>query len=467
MGSISHPKSTFSPASTLPLFLDGKQITLAKTFDVVSPVTHQVLYKCSAITEEDATRAVDSAERALKSWSQTKPDFRRDIFLRAADLMEKRADDMFYFSHTEIGVNREMFNHEHGVAVGACRSIAGLIQVATTSTSPVIAAAGRSALVVKEPYGVVLGISPWNIPHVLALRACLQPLAMGNTVVLKGPEAAPGTMWGIASALHDAGLPAGCLNTLYHDPKDAAIITSKLIAHPAIKKINFTGSTRVGSIIAAEAGKYLKPTLMELGGKAPAIVCEDADLAKAARGCVDGAFINSGQICMSTERIIVNSKVAEEFRKALLLALKDFSGTQGWDVAQLVSDVAVINNTKLITDALSKGAQLLADDMGHCHGIESASKLRPTIITGVRKDMDIYYKKSFGPVVSLLVVDSDSDAIAIANDTEYGLASAVYTEDLRRGMRIAKEIESGAVHINSMTVHDEPALPHGGVKESG
>ncbi|KAL6699364.1 vanillin dehydrogenase [Trichoderma pleuroticola] len=442
MGSISHPKSTFSPASTLPLFLDGKQITLAKTFDVVSPVTHQVLYKCSAVTEEDATRA---------------PDFRRDIFLRAANLMEKRADDMLYFSHTEIGVNREMFNHEHGVAVGACRSIAGLIQVATTSTSPVIAAAGRSALVVKEPYGMVLGISPWNIPHVLALRACLQPLAMGNIVLLKGPEAAPGIMWGIASALHDAGLPAGCLNTLYHDPKDAAIITSKLIAHPAIKKINFTGSTRVGSIIAAEAGKYLKPTLMELGGKAPAIVCEDADLAKAARGCVDGAFINSGQICMSTERIIVNSKVAEEFRKALMLALKDFSGTQGWDVAQLVSDVAVINNTKLITDALSKGAQLLADDMGHCHGIESASKLRPTIITG----------ESFGPVVSLLVVDSDSDAIAIANDTEYGLASAVYTEDLRRGMRIAKEIESGAVHINSMTVHDEPALPHGGVKESG
>ncbi|KAF3070118.1 hypothetical protein CFAM422_006635 [Trichoderma lentiforme] len=206
---------------------------------------------------------------------------------------------MFYFSHTEIGVNREIFNHEHGVA-SACRSIADLIQVVTTSTSPVIAASGRSALVVKEPYCVVLGIfspehSPTSWRYGLACSRLLWVIPLCSRVprLLLEP-------CGVASpsALHYAGLPAGCLNTLYHDPKDAGILTSKLIVHPAIKKINFTGSTRAGSIIAVEAWQ-------------------------------------------------------------------DFSDTQGWDVAQLVSDVAVINNKKLITDALSKGVQLLADDMGH------------------------------------------------------------------------------------------------------
>ncbi|KAL6810471.1 Aldehyde/histidinol dehydrogenase [Trichoderma camerunense] len=239
-----------------------------------------------------------------------------------------------------------MFNHEHGVAISACRSIADLIQVVTTSTSPVIAASGRSALVVKEPYGVVLGIfSPEHSPRPgttgLPAAACYGQ-CRGNTAVLKGPEAAPGTMWGVASPL--------------------------LFAMPAFRLAALTPCTMIPRMLVSSPrlGKYLKPTLMELGGKAPAIVCEDVDLAKA-------IYI----------RIIINSKVAEEFFKALLLTLKDFSDTQGWNVAQL-------------------GVQLLADDMGH--GMEPASKLRLTIITGVRKDMDVYYKGSFGPVVSLLVV---------------------------------------------------------------
>ncbi|QYT05040.1 Aldedh domain-containing protein [Trichoderma simmonsii] len=279
-----------------------------------------------------------------------------------------------------------MFNNEHGVA-SACRSIADLFQVVTTSTSPVIAASGHSALVVKEPYGVVLGIfSPEHSPRPGATglpAAAGYGQCRGNTVVLKGPKAAPGTMWGVASPL--------------------------LFTMPAFRLAASTPCTMIPRMLVSSPrlGKYLKPTAMEFRGKAPAIVCEDVDLAKAARGCgmwvVSMApFVNSGQIYMSTKRIIFNFKVAEEFYKVLLFALKDSSDTQGWDVAQLVSDVAVINNKKLITDALSKGAQLLADDMGH--GIESASKLRLTIITGVRKDMDIYYKGSFGPVVSLLVV---------------------------------------------------------------
>ncbi|KAL6797987.1 Aldehyde/histidinol dehydrogenase [Trichoderma sp. SZMC 28012] len=282
---------------------------------------------------------------------------------------------MVYCSHTEIGVNTEMFNHEHGVA-SACRSITDLIQVVTTSTGPVIAASGRSALVVKSRIVCCWASFPGTFPTSWRYGlACSRLLCKGNTVMLKGPEAAPGTMWGVASPL--------------------------LFSMPAFRLAASTPCTIIPRMLVSSPrlGKYLKPTPMELGGMAPTIVCREGmwDVR-----CVDGALCQLGQIYMSTERIIVNSKVAEEFYKALLLTLKDFSDTQGWDETQLVSDVAVINNKKLITDALSKGVQLLADDMGH--GMEPASKLRLTIITGVRKDMDIYYKGSFGPVVSLLVV---------------------------------------------------------------
>ncbi|KAL6819269.1 vanillin dehydrogenase [Trichoderma camerunense] len=457
--------SAFTTSSTIPFWLKGKQVMSAETFDVISPLDQKPLYKCSSASEGDVLRAVKAAKEAYMSWSQTKPDTRRDIFLRAAELFERRRKEMFHYSHTETGAAQNIFDIEHGFAANACRSIAGLIQVATTSSMPIVAEEGRHAMLVKEPYGVVLAISPWNIPNVLGLRACLQPLAMGNTVVLKGPEAAPGTLWAIASILHEAGLPAGCLNTLYHRPADAAKITNMLIAHPAIKKINFTGSTPVGAIIAQQAGKHLKPTVMELGGKNPVIVCEDADIQQAALKCAMGAFLHSGQICMSTERIIVNAKIADTFRSALCAAVLKFFADQGTVVAQLVNTTAVEKNQWLLKDALTKGANL-ANNIAHSIGYDG-TRMQPVVIEHVKPGMEIYNTESFGPTVSLFVVDTDEEAVAIANDTPYGLSSAVFTEDLRRGFNVARAIESGAVHINSMTVHDEPALPHGGMKNSG
>jgi len=267
------------------------------------------------------------------------------------------------------------------------------------------------------------------------------------------------------SILHAAGLPAGCLNTIYHRPADAAKVTNTLISHPAIKKINFTGSTAVGSIIASLAGKYLKPTVMELGGKAPSIVCEDANIQTAALQCTLGAFLHAGQICMATERILVNAKIADEFRTALKATMDQVFSDEGMGVPQLVTAAPVEKNKKLLADALSKGAKAVYGDAQHNES--SKTKMRPVIIENIKPDMDIYHTESFGPTVALYVVNSDDEAIAIANDTDYGLASAVFTEDLRRGLRIAKEIETGAVHINSMTVHDEAALPHGGAKKSG
>lgn len=284
-------------------------------------------------------------------------------------------------------------------------------------------------------------------------------------MILKAPEASPATYWNLADVLHKAGLPAGCLNTIVHRPADAEKITSSLIAHPAIKKINFTGSTSVGAIIASKAGKYLKPTVMELGGKAPAIVCDDADIEKAAFQSCLGAFLHAGQVCMATERIIVHEKVADEFRAALSKAIERLFGSSGHDIPQLVSEIGAKKNATLLENALSKGAKLLVGDPTDT--TTSKTQMRPVVIEHVDSGMDIYHVESFGPTVSLYTVGSDDEAIKLANDTEYGLSSAVFTEDLRRGLKIARALETGAVHINTMTIHDEAGLPHGGVKKSG
>lgn len=286
---------------------------------------------------------------------------------------------------------------------------------------------------------------------------------MGNTVVLKGPERAPACYWALADIFHSVGLPAGCLNTIIHKPEDGPVITNALISAPAVKKINFTGSTAVGSIIASLAGKHLKPTLMELGGKAPAIVCDDADLALAALNVTLGAFLYSGQICMSTERTIVHKNIVNEFKEALTQTIDQVFPDKSGLV--LVDKLPVTKVKKLLDDAVSKGAKVIYGDTKETLSLSTA--MRPVVLEEVKTGMDLYYTESFGPTVSLFVVESDEEAIKIANDTEYGLASAVFTKNLQRGFKIAKKIETGAVHINSMSVHDETSLPHGGAKKSG
>ena len=306
--------------------------------------------------------------------------------------------------------------------------------------------------------------APRNAPYILATRSVIFPIAAGNTAILKGSELCQRTMWALCSVFIEAGLPAGVLNLLFHAPANAPAITQQLIAHPAVKKINFTGSTMVGRIIGRLAGEHLKPVLLELGGKAPAIVWEDADLDNAAAQCALGAFLNSGQICMSTERILVHKNVRAEFEKKLVAAIEHIFGG-GQDAPILINASAVTKNKSLLADALSKGARVL---YGNPDAVESTpTRMRPVVITDVTPEMDIYKTESFGPTVAVYEIETEEEALRIANDTEYGLTSAVFTEDLRRGLRFAREIETGAVHINNMTVHDESALPHGGAKASG
>lgn len=289
-------------------------------------------------------------------------------------------------------------------------------------------------------------------------------MAAGNTVVFKASELSPKTMWGIVSVFVEAGLPAGVLNMITHAPANAAAVTKSLIENDHVKKINFTGSTVVGRIIGRLAGEHLKPVLLELGGKAPAIVWEDANLDLAAAQCALGAFLNSGQICMSTERIIVHRKVAAEFETKFTAAVDKFFPSAG-EAPVLIHQPAVDKVKKLLRDAAGKGATVVAGDFDAAEA--SGTRLRPVVVKGVTTEMDLYKTESFGPSVALYEVGTEEEALRIANDTEYGLTSAVFTEDLRRGLRFAKGIETGACHINSMSVHDESALPHGGAKASG
>lgn len=278
---------------------------------------------------------------------------------------------------------------------------------------------------------------------------------------MKAHEFSPRCSWAIADCFREAGLPAGVLNVIAHKASDAAAITKALIESPHVQKINFTGSTATGKIIAELAGRNLKPVLLELGGKAPAIIWEDADLNAAAQACAVGSFLYAGQICMSTERIIVHKNVLKEFEGKFMAAIQ-----AGWNDGQiLINPNSVEKNKNLLRDAVSKGATLLNGDVEANETINTA--MRPIAISGVKEGMDIYKTESFGPTVSIVAIETEEEALRIANDTEYGLSSAVFTEDLRRGLRFAKAIEAGAVHINGMSVHDESGLPHGGMKSSG
>lgn len=296
-----------------------------------------------------------------------------------------------------------------------------------------------------------------NAPYILGTRAVALPLAAGNTTVLKGSELSPKCFWAIGEAFRQAGLPDGCLNVLYARPEDAAEVTTALIAHPAVKKLSFTGSTAIGRKVAQIAANYIKPVILELGGKAPTVVLDDADIEKAALGAAIGSFmhvslpislkmikklthIQTGQVCMCTERIIVHRSIADKFREALKAAINNVLGGPNAELVAINAG-AIAKNKALVRDAISKGGRVLLGDPDA--RVASDTRMSAVVVENVTKDMDIYEDESFGPTASFFVVDSDEEAIKLANDTEYGLSAAVYTENLARGLYVAGQIESG------------------------
>ena len=441
----------------------GEKSGARPTFDRIGPVTGEVASTVAAATIFDANAAVDRAAAAFPSWSSLGPNTRRAMLNKAAEALESRASDFIAAMMGEIGATEGWAHFNLALAAGMVREAAAL----TTQIGGEVIPSdkpGCIAMALREPVGTILGIAPWNAPIILGVRAVAVPLACGNTVVLKASEQCPRTHELIVESLSEA-LPEDVLQIVSNAPADAAEIVGALIDHPAIRRVNFTGSTHVGRIIAKRCAEHLKPALLELGGKSPLIVLEDADLDEAIRAAAFGAFMNQGQICMSTERIIVVETVADAFAakfKEKVGSMRVGDPREGKSPLGAVVDKRTVENVReLIDDALRSGAEQLV-------GGEADGVLMPAhVIDKVTPNMRLFRDESFGPVVGITRARDEVHAIELANDTEYGLSAAVFTRDTARGLRVARQIKSGICHINGPTVHDEAQMPFGGVKSSG
>jgi acyl-CoA reductase-like NAD-dependent aldehyde dehydrogenase len=325
---------------------------------------------------------------------------------------------------------------------------------------------GTFAMGVRKPVGVVAAIAPWNAALILSARSIAAPLALGNTVVLKPSEWSPvsgGLLWGEIFA--EAGLPDGVLNIVTHAPGQAAPIGDELVSNPAVRRINFTGSTNVGRKLAEAAGRHLKRVVLELGGYNPVIVLADADVDYAVNATAFGAFLHQGQICMSARKVFVERAIADEFVEKLTAKANGLKAGDPKEhdtiIGPLINADALAMVKGRVDDVVAKGGRVLAggEAVGPCY--------QATVITDVPADSEFAKHETFGPVLAVEIVDSADEAIARANDTTYGLSAGIMTTDADRGMALAQRLDSGIVHINEQPVGDEPQMPFGGVKDSG
>ncbi len=449
----------------LKLYIDGAHLDAegGRTFTRENPVTGEVVTSAAAASLEDASRAVDAAARAFAGWSQTGPGARRTALLAAADSLRARGDDIVAAMKDEIGATEAWARFNVMLAADMLVEAASL----TTQIKGEIVPSNRPgsmAMAIRQPAGVVLSMAPWNAPVILGVRSIATPLACGNTVVMKTSELCPRTHALIVEAVAEGGFPKGVVNAISNAPEDAPALVEALVANPAVRRVNFTGSTRVGKVIGELAGRYLKPALLELGGKAPMIVLEDADIDAAVAAAGFGAYMNQGQICMSTERIITVGAAGDAFAEAFAAKVKTLTAGDPREgsspLGSLVNRSAADRVRDLVADAVDKGAVQIA-------GGGEGTILNAAAIDHVTPEMRLYSEESFGPVVAIIRAQSVDEAVRIANDSEFGLSSAVFGRDVMNAMAVARRIESGICHINGPTVHDEAQMPFGGVKSSG
>jgi acyl-CoA reductase-like NAD-dependent aldehyde dehydrogenase/ABC-type branched-subunit amino acid transport system ATPase component len=468
-GSTAHTVSSNreTDMSDLTMLINGLAVSAEKgaTFERRNPLDGSVATRAPAASAADAVAAVEAAAEAFKTWSQTGPNARRALLLKAADALEAKTPKFVEAVPAETGATGMWAGFNVMLAAGMIREAASLTTQIGGEVIP-SDVPGSLAMGMRQAAGVVLGIAPWNAPVILGVRAICVPLACGNTVVLKGSENCPRTHQLIVEAFQDAGFPPGVVNYITNAPADAGAVVEAMVAHPAVRRVNFTGSTRVGKLIAMTCAKYLKPVVLELGGKAPMVVLDDADLEAAVNGAAFGAFANSGQICMSTERLIVDQKVANDFvalfaKKAKSLPVGDPRKPEPVVLGSVIGMGTVEHCNALIDDALAKGAKLV------CGGKTDHTLMPATILDHVTAKMRIYHEETFGPVKCVVRVNGVDEAVACANDNEYGLSASVFGRDTARAFTVAQRIESGICHVNGPTVHDEAQMPFGGVKGSG
>ncbi|MGC2191449.1 MAG: aldehyde dehydrogenase family protein [Candidatus Dormiibacterota bacterium] len=445
---------------------DEVQATDGSTFSDTDPFTGDLVATLAASKPVDVTRAVTTASEAFASWSQSSPADRRRVFLKAADLMDARAQELAAAMTAETGgtFGWGMFNA--GFASSILREAAAAVtvplgQVLATDTP------GALSLAIRQPSGVVAAFAPWNAPLILGIRSVAIAIAMGNTVVLKPSEQAPLTSGLLlADIFREAGLPSGVCNVITNDPSDAAAIAETLIADPRVARVSFTGSTRVGRIIGELAARHLKPAVLELGGKNSLIVLDDANLEYASQAVAFAVYMNSGQICMSADRVMVQRGVAPDFIAQLSKRAASLPAGDPRDphtvVGPLINQEAAQRVSAIVGEAVSGGSRLETGGSA-----PQGALLAPTVLSGVKDEMRIAREEIFGPVCTVGVFDSEDEAVQASNSSHYGLTAGILTEDIRRGYAIARRLRTGIVHVNDQSVDDEAQAPFGGVGDSG
>lgn len=413
---------------------------------------------------EQAITAAHHAAAAFPDWSNTCSEYRTRLLLATADQFESQRQQLKKIAADEVGAKDDWLNINIDKAISLLHYAASLTDQLGEEQIP-SEITGKISLTLRQPVGVCLGIASWNAPIFLAIRAIAVPLACGNTVILKASELCPQTHQFIATLFTAAGLPENVLTIVTNLPEEADNVVKALIAHPAIRRINFTGSTRVGRIVAELASRFLKPCLLELSGKSPFIVLDDADLESAVEAALYGAFLNQGQLCIATERVILQDPIADEFIDRFVAKAAQFKSSLPNDsqtkLGPLINIEAGQRLQAIIDDAVSKGANIL------CGGRVNGVFLDATVIDNVTPSMRIYTEECFGPLAHIIRCKTDAEALTLANDTEFGLAAAVYSQHTARALQLARQIESGICHINSPTTVDEVQAPFGGVKASG
>jgi acyl-CoA reductase-like NAD-dependent aldehyde dehydrogenase len=454
-------------AAEVKQFIGGSWVDAAdgSTFDDRDPYTGDTVALVPAGGADDAARAIEAAADAFPAWAETPPAARQAIFLKAADLLEQRRDEVVSLLARETGCT-------FGFGMFQMSFVPGLFrQAAATPYQPIGTVipsdTGAFAMGIRRPVGVVAAIAPWNAALILSARSIAAPLALGNTVVLKPSEWSPwvgGLLWGEIFA--EAGLPDGVLNVVTHAPGAAGPIGDAFVSHPAVRRINFTGSTETGRRLAEAAGRHLKRVVLELGGYNPVIVLADADLEYAVNATTFGAFLHQGQICMSARKVLVERAVADEFTQRLAAKAQTLKAGDPKEhdtiIGPLINEDALAMVKGRVDEAVSKGAKVLAG------GEEGGNNTyRATILADVPADSEFARHETFGPVLAVEVVESADEAVERANATSYGLSAGILTQDVDRGLALAQRIDSGIVHVNDQPVGDEPQMPFGGVKDSG
>lgn len=446
-------------------YVDGKWIPAnsGKSFDVTNPATGAVLASVPSFGGDETRAAIEAAQRAYPAWRAKSAKERSALLYKWYELIIEAADDLAFLMTAEQG--KPLLEARGEVVYGASFVQWFAEEAKRVYGDTIPAPAGdRRIVVVKEPVGVIASITPWNFPIAMITRKCAPAIAVGCTVVIKPAEDTPLCALALAELAHRAGIPAGVVNVITGDP---VAIGGELTSNPTVRKLSFTGSTEVGKLLIRQCADTVKKVSMELGGNAPFIVFDDADLDAAVAGVMASKYRNAGQTCVCANRIFVQAGIYDAFAEKMAAAVVELKVGDGFEdgVTQgpLINKAAIEKVERLVEDAISKGASVVTGGARHELG---GTYYTPTLLTGVTTDMACATEEIFGPVAPLYKFETEAEAIQMANDTPYGLAAYFYARDVGRVWRVSEALEYGIVGINEGIISTEVA-PFGGMKESG